>query len=160
MAEEEKKEEKEEKKGPGSIIKWIAVVSVVVILGAAGFVGWKYYKTHHSSSTKSDVEQTVQKMIIWPMGCLIVNLMDDNGQRYLKTTIQIEVAGQDCISELDLLKPKIMDGILDLLSSKTYREIVGFDGKQRLRDEIAVRLNSYLSKCQIRRVYFTEFLIQ
>ena len=70
------------------------------------------------------------------------------------------VKSQDCISELDLLKPKIMDSILGLLSSKRYKEIAGCEGKQRLKYEIAVSLNSYLTKGQVRKVYFTEFLIQ
>ena len=163
MVEEEKEEESEEKKpkkGMKPIVKWIVVVFVAVILGAGGFMGWKYYKTHFPGSKKAGSEQIVQKPGIWPMGSLIVNLMDANGERYLKATIQIEVSAQDCMPELDLLKPKITDSILSLLSSKSYKEIAGFEGKQRLRDEIAVRLNGYLTKGQVRRVYFTEFLIQ
>jgi len=70
------------------------------------------------------------------------------------------VSGQDCVTELDLLKPKITDSILGLLSSKSYKDIAGLEGKQRLKDEIAMRLNSHLTKGQARRVYFTEFLIQ
>ena len=159
MVEEEKEDELEEKKpkkGKKSIIKWIVVFFGVVILGAAGFAGWMYY----SGSKKAGDEQIVQKSGIWSMGSLIVNLMDDNGERYLKVTIQIEVSSQDCVPELDLLKPKVTDSILGLLSSKSYKEIAGFQGKQRLKDEIIVRLNGYLTKGQARRVYFTEFLIQ
>ena len=33
-------------------------------------------------------------------------------------------------------------------------------GKQRLRDEITMRLNSFLSGGKIVKVYFTEFVIQ
>jgi len=160
MAEEEKEEELEEKepeKGKKLIVKWIAVFFAVVILGAGGFLGWKYYNTHFSSAK---VEQIIEKPGIWPIGSLIVNLIDDNGERYLRTTIQIEVSGQDCVAELDLLKPKVTDSIIGLLSSKSYREIAGFEGKQRLKDEISMRLNGYLAKGQVRRVYFTEFLIQ
>jgi flagellar FliL protein len=94
------------------------------------------------------------------MDSIIVNLMDNNGERYLKITIQLETSNEDCIPELDSLKPEIMDGLLDLLSSKEYIQIVGFEGKQRLRDEIAIRVNNYLEKGQITRVYFTEFIIQ
>ena len=157
---EEEKEEEEPKKSKKSIIKLIAVFFGVVILGAAGFAGWTYYKTGISGSEKADAEQTDQKPGIWPMDSIVVNLMDDNGERYLKATIQIEVSSQDCVPELELLKPKVMDSILGLLSSKSYKDIVGFEKKQRLRDEIAVRLNGYLIKGQVRRVYFTEFLIQ
>ncbi|RLB94781.1 MAG: flagellar basal body protein FliL [Deltaproteobacteria bacterium] len=161
--EKEKKEEKKSKKGMSPVLKWIIVLFAVVILGAAGFAGWKYYEINFSSSKKAadeQEEQIVQEPGLWSMESQIVNLMDNNGERYLKTTIQIEVSSKDCLSELDLVKPKILDSILGLLSSKKYKEIAGFEGKQRLKDEIAVRLNGYLTKGQIRRVYFTEFLIQ
>ncbi len=157
---EEELEEKKAKKGKKSILKLIIMFFCVVILGAAGFAGWTYYKTHFSGSKEAGEEQIVQEPGLWSMGSLIVNLMDANGERYLKIVIQIEVSSQDCISEMDLLKPKITDSILGLLSSKNYKEIAGFEEKQRLRDEIAMRLNSYLTKGQVRRIYFTEFLIQ
>lgn len=163
MVEEEKEEELEEKKpkkSKKSIIKWIVVFFGVVILGAGGFAGWKYYKSRFSDSKKAESEQIVQKPGLWSMGSLIVNLMDSNGERYLKAVIEIEVSNQDCVFELDLLKPKVTDSILGILSSKSYKEIAGFEGKQRLKDEIAMRLNNHLTKGQVRRVYFTEFLIQ
>jgi len=33
-------------------------------------------------------------------------------------------------------------------------------GKQRLRDEIVLRLNSFLTKGKVLKVYFTEFIVQ
>jgi flagellar FliL protein len=158
MADKEK-EEKEPKKGMSIVLKLMIVLFVVAILGVGGFVGWKYYKLGLSDSKKA-TEQAVLKPGIWPMDSQIVNLMDNNGERYLKTTIQIEVTSQDSLAELDLVKPKILDSILGLLSSKSYGDIAGFEGKQRLKDEIAMRLNVYLAKGQVKRVYFTEFLVQ
>jgi len=162
MVEEEKEEQQNEKtpkKGKKSIVKLGIILIVVAIFAAGGFAGWKYYQTH-LADTKVEEEQSVQQPIIWSMGSLIVNLMDDNGERYLKATIQIEVSSEDCVTELDLLKPKATDNVLSLLSSKRYDDIAGFVGKQRLKDEIAVRMNGYLTKGQVRRIYFTEFLIQ
>lgn len=162
MAEEEKEEqqaENEPKKGKKSGFKWLIVLSVIIVLGGiGGFAGWKYYQWNLSGSKGE--EKVAQEPGIWVMDPIVVNLMDDNGERYLKTTIQIEVSSQECVEELDRLKPKVTDNVLVLLSSKRYREIAGFEGKQNLRDEIAVRLNRYLSRGQVRRVYFTEFLIQ
>jgi flagellar protein FliL len=159
MADKEK-EKKEPKKGMSTVLKLLLVFFVVVILGVGGFAGWKYYKIGLGDSKNVNGEQAVQKPGIWPMDSQIVNLMDNNGERYLKATIQIEVTSQDSLLELDLVKPKILDSILGLLSSKSYGDIAGFEGKQRLKDEIAMRLNAYLAKGQVRRVYFTEFLIQ
>lgn len=166
MADEEKNENLEEnedskkKKGKGSIIKWIVIMFVLVILTAAGFGGWKYYQSNMANQEKKVEEQKPLIGAIWPMGTMIVNLMDGNGERYLKAVVQVELTSQDCITELDVLKPKIVDNVLDLLSSKKYKEIVGYGGKQQLRDEIAMRVNSYLAKGRIKHVYFTEFVIQ
>jgi len=47
-----------------------------------------------------------------------------------------------------------------LLGAKTYRELMDTAGKQRLREEIAMRLNSFLPNAKVTQVYFTEFVIQ
>lgn len=164
MTDENKTEtvEGKEKKSGGmkALIKWIILGTVILFTGAAGFGGWQYYQLNLANEKKAKEEPIVQIGDVWPLGCMIVNLMDGDGERYLKTVIQVETTGQECISELDMLKPKIIDNILDLLSSKKYRDIVGFDGKQHLREEISMRLNNYLSKGRVKHVYFTEFVIQ
>ncbi len=164
MAEEEKEGQQEETtsgKGKKSGLKWVIALFVVIIIGVgAGVVGWKYYQMRLSGPSERGETEAVQEPGIWAMNPIVVNLMDDNGERYLKTTLQIEVSSQECMAELERLKPKVTDNILVLLSSKRYKEIAGFEGKQNLRDEIAVRLNRYLAKGQVRRIYFTEFLIQ
>jgi len=164
MADDEEKkenpEEKDSKKSKGSIVKWIVIIFVLLFIGGAGFGGWMYYKTHLVSQKEVKKEPKAEIGAIWPVGVMVVNLMDGNGERYLKATIQVETSNQECVSELDLLKPKITDNVLGLLSSKKYQEIVGFEGKRQLKNEIAMRLNSYLTKGRITHVYFTEFVIQ
>jgi flagellar FliL protein len=54
----------------------------------------------------------------------------------------------------------LRDSILDLLTPKTYKELMDLAGKQRLREDIAGRVNNALSKGKVTRVYFTEFVIQ
>ncbi|MDD5722895.1 MAG: flagellar basal body-associated FliL family protein [Syntrophales bacterium] len=161
--EEQDKEIKEAPpKGKGPTIKWIVILVVVVVLGVTGFVGWNYYanRTPHGKEAVKEQVQVQPIGSVWSMGAMVVNLMDNNGDRYLKTVVNVELTSPDCIGELELLKPKIVDTILDLLSSKRYQDIMGFAGKQRLRDEIAIRMNNYLSKGQVQMVYFTEFIVQ
>ncbi len=167
MAEEKDRERDQEieespPKGKGSMIKWLVIVVVIVALGVGGFAGWKYYASRMATNKEAMKEEAQVQPIgsVWSMGAMIVNLMDNNGERYLKTVIKVELTSPECIGELELLKPKIVDTILDLLSSKRYQDIMGFAGKQRLRDEIAIRMNNYLSKGQVQKVYFTEFIVQ
>ncbi|HEU17898.1 MAG TPA: hypothetical protein ENO00_00730 [Deltaproteobacteria bacterium] len=148
------------KKGIKTFLKWVLFGTLFLCIGVAGFGGWKYYQVFLAGKEKVKEEQTVKIGEIWPLGAMIVNLMDGNGERYLKAVIQVETSSPECIAELNMLKPKITDNILDLLSSKKYLDIVGYEGKQQLREEISMRLNNYLSKGRIKYVYFTEFVIQ
>ena len=88
-------------------------------------------------------------------------IRDSNqGERYLKLIMQLEISDPLAIKELDMLKPRMRDNILDLLSAKTYKELMDVGGKQRLREEILMRLNSIVSTTKITKVYFTEFVVQ
>lgn len=147
------------KKKSGMLRKLVMGLIVLVVLGGGGAGGWIFYQ-HGADSSQRDVQPVSQIGTLWSMGTLIVNLLDDEGERYLKATIELELSGPDVATELDILRPKVLDGILDLLSSKYYREIVGFEGKQHLRDEISLRVNNYLTRGRVSNVYFTDFVIQ
>jgi len=171
MADAVKKDEKDEKEGEeqvpekkkGSALKWIiiAVIAVFVLGGAGAGAYFFLLKSKQPSAEKKHAEQTkLQVAVFWPMDPFIVNLIDNEGERYLKVVMQMELSDQPAVEELNLLKPKIRDNILDLLSAKTYKEMMDPIGKQRLRDEIALRANGYLTKGKVLKVYFTEFVIQ
>jgi flagellar FliL protein len=90
----------------------------------------------------------------------VINLQDNQGERYLKLVIQLEISDPLGVKELDLLKPKMRDNILDLLSAKTLKELMDTGGKQRLREEIMMRLNSIVMTSKITKIYFTDFVVQ
>jgi flagellar FliL protein len=171
MADAAKKNDKDEEEGEeqvpekkkGSALKWIiiAVVAVLILGGAGAGAYFFLVKSKAPAAEKKAAEQArLQAAIFWPMDPFIVNLIDNEGERYLKVVLQLEISDQPAVEELNLIKPKVRDSILDLLSSKTYKEMIDPIGKQRLRDEIALRANGYLAKGKIVKVYFTEFVIQ
>jgi len=102
----------------------------------------------------------MKETLLWPMEPFIVNLADNSGERYLKAVVQLEVTDQENTTAMDSLKPKFRDCVLDILTAKSATELMDLNGKQRLRDDIASRLNKHLPKGRIVRVYFTEFVIQ
>ena len=149
---------KERKKG--AFIKWLilGIVGVLIVAGCLG--GGFFYFKYFSRDKENQKNEKAVAGILWPMEPFIVNLADSTGDRYLKAVIQLEVSGQENTELLDQLKPKFRDCVLDVLSSKSYRELMDITGKQRLREDIVFKLNSMLSKGRIIRVYFTEFVIQ
>ncbi len=168
MADKDKKEETEgEEPVPeqkkGSSLKWIiiAVIAVLVLGGGGAGAYFFLFKSHPPAAEKKQAEAAKPVVaVFWPMDPFIVNLIDNEGERYLKVVMQLELSDQLALEELNLLKPKIRDSILDLLSAKTFKEMIDPIGKQRLRDEIALRANGFLTKGKIVKVYFTEFVIQ
>ncbi len=90
----------------------------------------------------------------------IVNLFSEDGSRYLKTTINLEMSIPELSTELDAKKPLIRDIIIKALSAKSYEEISTIAGKENLKDEIVSNVNAVLKDGKINNVFFTDFVIQ
>ncbi len=89
-----------------------------------------------------------------------VNLADSRGSHFAKVDVAIEVDDAFVKDDLNKLRPKIRDFINVVLSSKTYEQIESTDGREFLREEIRNKVNGYLSRGQIKNVFFTGFIIQ
>lgn len=141
-----------------SLLKWIIIgVAVLAVIGTGAFGAIHFLG---SSPEKKQAAAKQEPAALWPMEPFIVNLADNQGDRYLKCTLELEVSDPGCITELNLIKPKLRDNILDLLTAKSYQDLMDIAGKQRLRDEVGMRLNSFLGTCKVTKVYITEFVIQ
>lgn len=93
-----------------------------------------------------------------PLETFLVNLRGSRGRKLIKINMELEVAGEGILDELDKRKPQIRDIIIFLVSSKTFDDISTRQGKEMLRDEIRDQVNPFLTKGQIKRVYFTDFI--
>lgn len=150
----------------GSKLKLIIIIAVVVILlaggGAAAYFFFIKAKPDPTAQAPAAATQKPKVAVFYPMDPYIVNLIDETTERYLKVVMQLELSDPMAADEMKRLDPKLRDTILDLLSSKTFKEMVDPLAKQRLRDEIAMRMNMNidLAKGKVLNVYFTEFIIQ
>ena len=97
---------------------------------------------------------------MYPLDQFIVNLFSEDGSRYLKTTINLEMSIPELSTELDAKKPLIRDIIIKALSAKSYEEISTIAGKENLKDEIVANVNAVLKDGKINNVFFTDFVIQ
>lgn len=90
----------------------------------------------------------------------IVNLVTQSGRRYLKTSITLELSNDKLQNEITVKSAILQDTINEILSSKSIEEIVTSKGKERLKGEIASRINEFLADGFIKSIFFTEFVIQ
>ena len=141
-----------------SKLKWIIMAAVALAVIASGAIAGFYFFTKTDGKKASPKQPAV--IAIWPMEAFIINIADTNGERYLKLVIQLEVSEATVVPELEQLKPRLRDSILDLLTAKTYKDLMDLSGKQRLREDIAGRINNILISGKVTKVYFTDFVVQ
>ncbi len=165
-------EEEEQKGGGKKKLIIMLVLFIVVLVGAAvalrffapGLIpGWGEKQTDTDPTENPDdpkVEPPEELGVLYPITPFIVNLVDPSGKRYLKLTLSLELENAELKVEVDNRLPQIQDGILVLLSTKSFTDISTLEGKRRLRMEIINRCNAILKTGKIKNVFFSEFVIQ
>ena len=111
------------------------------------------------SEWKSPVEKA-EYGFMFPLDPFIVNLAGSGGSRLLKVNVSLKMSAPEVHLELRKNILKLTDSILLLLSSKSFEDIDSFQEKSKLKDEIMVRVNKFLTAGKVNGAYFTEFIIQ
>lgn len=148
-----------------SSLKMIVVLLVVLsALGGGGYYAYiTYFQSQAPGAMEEGSEETVEEPtlgIMFSLDPFVVNLAGSQGKRFLKVTVSLELSAPEVHVEIKENVQKITDSILVLLSSKNFEDVYSIQGKFKLKDEIATRVNRFLSLGHIREVYFTEFIIQ
>ena len=165
MAKKEATEESEE--GGGSKKKLIIIIVAVLVLlgGAAG--GYFFFmgsdEDEKISPEQEQAELEKQAKQVGPMvniDSFIVNIMDDQESRYLKATITVEVDSEEASMELTQRMPQVKDAVLLLVGNKTFGELSDLQGKIQLRAELINKINSIMLTGKVKRIYFTDFVVQ
>ena len=165
--EEQKTEEAPKKKTKIFLLAPVILILLVgMVVGGArmGFLhipGLAAKKAEEGTERKTDAHRSESDMgVMYPMRPFIVNLADDSGGRYLKVKFEMELNSRELLPEIEKRMPQLTDSVIMLLSSKTCKDIASYEGKDRMRNEIQLRLNSFLTRGFIRKIYFTEFVMQ
>jgi flagellar FliL protein len=161
-----KKDAADAPEGGGSSKKLIIIIAAVVLLAAIG--GGAAYFMLGNKEPKLDPEAEAAAMaanakMVGPMvniDAFIVNILDDEENRYLKASITLEVDTQLTADEINSRLPQLQDAILLLIGNKTFGELRDMQGKMQLRAELLNRINEILSKGKVKRIYFTDFVVQ
>lgn len=162
MAEEAKKSNK---------IFIIIIVVLILILLALGGIFLFLQSNSKGKEIQPDNINTTEEIksgstnyttigIVYQLDQFIVNLLSQSGRRYLKTTIGLEMNNPNLQNELDNKRGPIRDTINTILSSKSIDEISTARGKEKLKEEIVLRLNEFLVDGKIRNIFFLDFAIQ
>lgn len=91
---------------------------------------------------------------------IVVNLAETNAERFLKVSVVLDMEAAELRSEIESKQPKLLDLLINILSSKTLDAISTPAGRNMLRQEMIDKLNAQFESGRLVNIYFTEFVIQ
>jgi flagellar FliL protein len=175
--EEEKKEEGAEKKSNMMLI--IIAGFLVVLLVIGGILAFILSSDEEQQQQNNSVQnesnsnnengqptktyRRKSSLTVGPMmemDTFIVNLLSENGRRYLKVKVNLELEDEELQEEIGTKIPVLRDVIIRIASSKTLAEISTEKGKENFKDQIVSEVNENLKDGKINNVFFTDFVIQ
>jgi len=147
-----------QEKGKGKM-KLIIIILSAVILVAGGVGGYFFFAGGHKGEAEAKTESAGLPSIV-TMEPFIVNIYDGQDLRYLRVRVELEVASEEVKVETEARKAQLRDAILVLLTTKTMLDIRDQQGKNQLRQEIFTVSNNILPPGKLKKVYFTDFVVQ
>ncbi|RDU68135.1 flagellar basal body-associated protein FliL [Helicobacter cholecystus] len=173
MAEEEIKEEKKSNKGliiaiVGILVLLILAIVIIVFIFLGGSkeapAEGEASQTKESTEQQRGVTQRSDFVKLGPTFVIpepfVVNLMGQNGRRYVKAQIALELSSPELQKEVTTKILLIKDIIIRVMSSKTFEEISTPKGRDKLKEEIVQEINTYIVDGYIKSILFSEFIIQ
>ncbi len=167
MADDEKKkgeDESEEKKSGGGTMKMVLMIGLPLMLFQAGIAYFLISKIAQPQQAVADVveeeEDPEEPGKLYMVPDVIVNPAGTQGIRFLNITMALEFTKPEVEQELMEKEVQLRDILIGILVSKTLEDIDGADEKDMLKEEIRDKVNEMLTKGKIRRVYFSNFVMQ
>jgi flagellar FliL protein len=122
-------------------------------------------ESHPSPTTTSDHSAVARSEshaegVIVPLQPFAVNLSGDDGRRFLRLVLALEVKDEKTKTEIDKRLPLLRHRLVFLLTSKTFADVSSAQGKYQLQTEINKALNETLGAPLVRKTYFTDFIVQ
>ena len=156
MAEEEKS--RKNPFMPLIIIQSITLALVVTILIL--LLINKPVSKHPKDKGSKKESKRVKAVATYQLQPFIVNLLDEEGRRYLKVTMDLALDSKETIQEVEDKMASIRDTIIMILTNKGFKDVCNISGKAKLREEIKRGINNVLESGNVIDVYFSEFVIQ
>lgn len=180
MAEEadnEKKVEEAPKKSKTMLFVIIGVVAVLLIGGGVAFAMMKKSDkkdvakedlgadaaledglTSEHAGEEDEAEEGEEALgAIFPLEAFVVNL---EGGRYIRTQLQLEFASRDVPKRFFGKIVPIRDSIITALTKKSADDVLSDKGKENIKKEVVDIVNEMLRKEEVKRVYFTQYVVQ
>jgi flagellar FliL protein len=175
-------DEKDKKEKSGGMNPILLVVFIFIAAFGGTFLAFQLApKTITINQTVEEHREPneADHLPVLPLGDFVVNLADVSGNRFLKLSITGKVFSEDFEEYAELegeekhaynmrieedlhnVMPAIKDVIITNLSRKTSEEVIGYENKIALKEEIKESLAHVMhGEFKIYDIYFTDFIVQ
>lgn len=165
---EEKKTEtpEEPKKKSGGTLKLILMIGLPIVLLQMGLAYFLISKAVHVPSAEAETKANEAEEDAGESGKLhviedvIVNPVSQSSIRFLNVTVALEFTESALEQEMAEKDVQLRDILISILAAKTIPELDGPEDKEALREEILTKCNAILKNGRIRKVYFSNFVMQ
>ncbi len=142
--------------------KSLFIISGIIVVALAGGVSaysllFSGKGGESSSDTKHELQKDTKSSLI-ALDSFILNLAEQG--RFLKVTMQFEIADMANLPLVTERTPQLRDAIITLMSSKSAEALSSPEGKLQIKDELLLRANQAIGKDVFKNLYFTEFVMQ
>jgi flagellar FliL protein len=154
--------ESEEAKKPksGLPLKKIIIAAVgVVVLGGAGFGGYKFLGGGHDAH---DAAPVAKPAVFVDLPEVLVNLSNTGSERtqYLKVKVVLELPDQLLMAQIQPVMPRVLDTFQTYLRELRPSDLDGSSGLYRLKEELTRRVNAAIAPNKVSAVLFKEIVVQ
>lgn len=95
------------------------------------------------------------------IGTFVANLTTPNGQsRYAKVTMHVEGVNEDAKARIEAAVVPIRSESLLFLTGLSAEQVIGQEKIRQLQEDLQKRLTELVGKNTIKRVFFSEFVVQ
>ena len=158
----------------------IAVLSVIVLAGGGAAAYWMWAGSRAASDADATAEGAgesdaageatakVKSKVPEDAGLVefpgfLVNLADEGGQAYLRTTLSLLVASEaeaKALATKPALKSLLRSSILEVLAQQTGGVLVTPKGKEDLKRAIVAKVDALGLEVKVQDVLFSDFVVQ
>lgn len=134
----------------------LVIMVVVLIIGIAAVVGYKYMKTVSSSSGKlPTAAQLAQSQ--YELDKLTTNLSDN---AVIQVTFALQADSPQTRAEIEQRKAQVLDLVNNVLHITTREQLAAAGGQQQLKSLIAIKVNGILSQGKVTGVFVENIIVQ
>ena len=143
--------------------KLLVVVIALGVLGAGGGGTW-WFLNRDAGTAQASVAAAPRPPVFMNLEPFTVNLLEENGEHYLQTSLVFQVADDKTVETMKLYLPVIRNRVLLLLSGKRPSDIASPEGKAKLVAEVTAAVRESIPGTTPQRgivqTYIGSFVVQ